>query len=61
MTRKKHALRPVAVDQVWAQHREALVAEARAHGFEPHAATHRTPSGPRAQQWRDVFLAAHAY
>lgn len=48
-------------DQVWEQHREALIAEAQAHEFEPYAHAHRTPTGPGFQRWCEAFLAAHRY
>jgi hypothetical protein len=43
--------------QVWAQHGEALIAEARAHGFEPFALTRQRPSGPAG---RSVEARLHA-
>jgi hypothetical protein len=49
------------VDAVWAEHRAAVIAEAAAYGFEPHALTGRTPRGAGVERWRKAFLAAHVY
>jgi hypothetical protein len=51
------------VEAVWAQaqHRAAVIAEAAAHGFKPHALTGRTPRGAGVERWRKAFLAAHVY
>ena len=48
-------------DEIWAQHREALIAEARRHGFEPAQLTGTPPTGVAFEPWRDRFLAAHGY
>jgi hypothetical protein len=48
-------------DAVWTQHREALIAEARRHGFEPAQLTRKTPTGRGFEEWRDRFLATHRY
>jgi hypothetical protein len=48
-------------DQVWAAHRDELVALAAAAGFEPYRAALRTPRGPRFDAWRTAFLKEHGY
>jgi len=48
-------------DDVWARHREALIGEAEAHGFEPFRVAGLRPSGPAFEQWRVAFLATHSY
>ena len=50
-----------SVAEVWAEHRETVIAEASAHGFEPHALTNRTPQGPGFEAWHAAFLATHVY
>jgi hypothetical protein len=44
----------------WAQHRDALIAEAAGHHFEPYWLHERPPSGPGFEAWRAAFLATHA-
>lgn len=51
----------VAADAAWLQHREALIAEAAEHGFEPFGLTKKRPTGDGFEQWRALFLAAHTY
>jgi hypothetical protein len=48
-------------DEVWRQHRDALLDEARAAGFEPYRTTGVVPAGAAFERWRAAFLAAHAY
>jgi len=50
-----------SVDQVWAAHRDTLIAVAAAHGFQPFRLTHRRPTGAAFEQWRAAFLAANEY
>ena len=38
-----------------------VIAEARAHNFEPFWQTHREPTGEALEQWRAAFLATHRY
>jgi hypothetical protein len=49
----------------WAEiiemHREALVAEARAHGFRAYCETGCRPTGAAFEQWRSDFLHTHTY
>ena len=47
--------------EVWAAHREALIAEAAAHGFEPYALTKTRPRGAAFDAWAKQFLAQHSY
>jgi hypothetical protein len=51
----------VAGDRLWAIHGEALTAEARAAGFTPYWVAQQAPAGRDFRQWRDRFLAEHAY
>jgi hypothetical protein len=45
----------------WAQHRDALIAEAARYHFEPYWLHQRAPHGIRFERWRAAFLAAHVY
>jgi hypothetical protein len=47
--------------EVWEAHRDALIAEAAAHDFEPYALTHKRPRGAAFEQWHAAFLNAHQY
>jgi len=51
---------PTAAD-VWAQHRDALIAEATDVGFEPYFVRNSAPAGPRFRAWRQRFLQDHRY
>jgi hypothetical protein len=46
---------------VWRAHRDVLIAEAAAHGFEPHALTHRVPTGDGFERWVTAFYREHSY
>jgi hypothetical protein len=48
-------------DDVWTQHREALIAEAHRHGFEPCRMTRKRPSGDGFTRWQAEFFAQHRY
>jgi hypothetical protein len=48
-------------DVVWRAHRDALIALAAEHDFQPHALTHRRPKGEAFQHWREAFLREHTY
>jgi hypothetical protein len=50
-----------AGDRLWAEHQEALEAEASAAGFVPFWKTNRTPTGAGFERWRAAFLAEHRY
>jgi hypothetical protein len=48
-------------DEAWAAHREALIAEAAAAGFEPYWVAQHPPAGAGFRRWRDAFLADRVY
>ena len=49
------------VREAWAEHGEALTAEARGHGFEPCGVGRRRPRGAAVDAWAASFLAEHRY
>jgi hypothetical protein len=46
---------------VWPVHRDALIAEAGAAGFQPFWATKKRPTGAKFERWRERFLREHSY
>jgi hypothetical protein len=60
MLRAGHFGEPTATD-IWAQHGDALTAEAEAHGFVPHYLSKRRPTGAAFEAWRAAFLTTHTY
>jgi hypothetical protein len=48
-------------DEIWAQHSEALIAEARAADFSPWWPMRTKPRGPAATKWADGFCRRHSY
>ena len=48
-------------EMVWEQHREALIADAEANGFQPWMLTKTRPTGEGVDRWREQFLTAHRY
>jgi hypothetical protein len=53
--------RTVAADRVWARHCQALMAEAKAHDFEPYWHQKVDPAGRGFRAWCDRFLEQHRY
>ncbi len=49
------------VRAAWADHGEALIAEARSFDFEPYQVTRRRPRGPGFDRWQQAFIAEHRY
>ena len=47
--------------EAWAQHRDALIAEAARYDFKPYWLDERAPSGPGFERWRATFVARHSY
>jgi hypothetical protein len=48
-------------DEVWAAHRDELIALAAAAGFEAYRVALRPPRGPAFTAWRTAFLNEHVY
>jgi hypothetical protein len=57
---QQHLGAPTAA-MLWQQHREALIAEAAAHGFEPYMDSGKRPSGAGFEAWRKQWLEANCY
>ena len=51
----------LAGDGLWEAHADALIAEARQHGFVPYWLTKKRPRGPAVDAWAKQFLDAHRY
>ena len=51
----------LAGNELWEAHADALIAEARQHGFVPYWLTKKRPRGPAVDAWAKQFLDAHRY
>ena len=49
------------LEDIWHEHAESLIAQARSAGFEPFMLTERKPTGAAVRRWAARFVAEHRY